>query len=147
MKDNGKEDATAWLPEFGMSSDLLALVVMAADHGIRSTTGHEPMHPFVMIKDGEDIQMLRIIDDPATAIPQARQHVASVHPSQWAIAFDGYVTMEGRRTDAIVVEAGEAASEYVVRFAQRYSPATGSALVEERGNLAFLGRFDNHEHP
>jgi hypothetical protein len=59
------------------------------------------------------------------------------------VAWDGYLTVEGERTDAVFVEAYEAGAESSTLLAQSYK-AVGRIRkkIELVGNAAFVGRGD-----
>jgi hypothetical protein len=57
----------------------------------------------------------------------------------YAFAFDGFITVEGTRTDAILVEASERNRPAAMRMAQRYSPKNLLRRFQTIGNPAFVG--------
>ena len=65
----------------------------------------------------------------------------------YAIAWDGYLTTENTRADAILVEAADKADEHGVLYGQRYKTVTKGLRrqkVSERvGEPALLGRCDS----
>ncbi|WP_091336873.1 hypothetical protein [Micromonospora rhizosphaerae] len=52
------------------------------------------------------------------------------------LAWDGYLTLDGQRRDAVFVRAHEGGQPSAALFAQRYAPA---APFDELGNSVFLG--------
>jgi hypothetical protein len=60
----------------------------------------------------------------------------------YAIAWDGYITLEGRKWDAILVEAGEAQEPRGVLFAQRYQAGAKKLFRRSKnervGNAALI---------
>ncbi len=71
---------------------------------------------------------------------EARRHVrAAADAQRVAIAYDGYLSVEGDRADAILVEAQERGMTTCVVFAQRYRPAKRFRAFESVGNAAFVG--------
>ncbi len=64
--------------------------------------------------------------------------------ARYALVFDGRVTLDGEKHDAIIVEAGERMSDHGVVIALRYRPASEAGEFEEVGNPRYLGRIANH---
>ena len=58
---------------------------------------------------------------------------ASAAAQRYAIAFDGYLTVDGKRLDAAFVEAGERGQPEAVVFAQHYRVKKRSGKVERVG--------------
>ena len=108
--------------------DLLDLVFVALDHGISSLSvaGKEPFTPFLLTHDESGRRLMRFVADTA-----ARSHAASLPQSAQmaALAFDGFVTIEGVRSDAVVVQAQRRGSRHSSTYFQRYK-REGSRIVE-----------------
>ena len=77
-------------------------------------------------------------------LEQAREAVASLPPSvtAYAFAYDGFITVQGTKFDAILVEASERGRPAGVRMAQRYTPKAGSRDFQAIGNPALLGECE-----
>ena len=58
------------------------------------------------------------------------------------VAFDGYLTVEGERSDAILVEGQERGQDESVGFAQRYRPGGRFKKFATIGNAAYSGSGD-----
>jgi hypothetical protein len=74
-----------------------------------------------------------IADSIDESVVKARQHVKEALSSgsrSATIAYDGFVTTSGRRTEAVILEIRSAASDKVITVAQRYRPFT------EKGGFA-----------
>ena len=135
--------------EFQPSERFSDLFFLALDHGFNSISDNEgPLIPFtLMIQADEKPALTRhMADDLAASLTMAQLQVASLRgkASMYAIAWDGYVTLEGVKTDAILVEAGEAGDPQAVLFCQRYGPLKRGlfrrASRERLGNPALMGR-------
>ena len=74
------------------------------------------------------------------SLAQARLAVSRLPPSvtAYAIAHDGFITIEGTKYDAIFVEASERGRTGAVIMAQRYIPKTPQRSSERVGNPALL---------
>ncbi|HVL08083.1 MAG TPA: hypothetical protein VM512_02850, partial [Burkholderiaceae bacterium] len=55
--------------------------------------------------------------------------------ARYAIAWDGYVTVEGRKWDAILVEAGDASAPDGMLLAQRYEAKEAGFFSKKRRNV------------
>jgi hypothetical protein len=75
----------------------------------------------------------------------ARDHVVNhgEDTAAYCIVWSGYVTLEGRRSDALLVEAAERDSEKAVLMALCYRPASDEAPFEEIGAVRLLEFRDN----
>jgi len=132
--------------QLGVSEELLALVMAAVDHAIPTVREAGSFHPFLMANGGRSPLLRRFItEDLPAAVEAARKSVLSLAEDQkrYAIAFDGRLTQENRKYDAVIIEAGERTTDYGVTFGQMYSPASKARAFELVGNLTFLGRADN----
>jgi hypothetical protein len=114
--------------------DLLDLVFVALDHGIGSLSAasEEPFTPFLLTHSESGRQLKRFVADTYEgSVAAARSHAAGLPNSvQMAVlAFDGFVTIEGVRSDAVVVQAQRRGSPHSSTYVQRYK-REGSKIVE-----------------
>ena len=114
--------------------DLLDLVFVALDHGIGSLSvaTEEPFTPFLLTHSESGRQLVRFVADTYEgSVAAARSHAASLPlTAQMAVlAFDGFVTIEGVRSDAVVVQAQRRGSPQSSTYFQRYK-REGSGIVE-----------------
>jgi hypothetical protein len=74
-----------------------------------------------------------------------RRAVANAPPEvcKVAMAYDGYVTLEGTKYDAVFVEAGERGGASGVVFVQRYRPKGFLRAFSTIGNPAYIGDTDH----
>ncbi len=101
------------------------LMFAALDHGtdsIKEAAG--PLIPFVMIITGGGERKLRrfVTDQLEEGVEAARNFVEEEKSDIeiYAIAWDGYLTLEGQKWDAILVEVGERIKEHGILLVQRY---------------------------
>ena len=75
---------------------------------------------------------------------KAREDIAAFPPSvtAYAIAYDGFLTVQGTKFDAILVEASERGRPVGVRMAQRYTPKKLLRSFQTVGNPALLGECE-----
>jgi hypothetical protein len=121
------------------ADDLIDFALFALDHAADSVLpSGGPLVPFALIEKGGSRELVRFPGDLTEGIEKARQTVrASEEPHLAAVAWDGYLTVEGTRTDAVYVEASKAGDGESLIFAQRYS---GSDRI---GNAAMVGRGES----
>lgn len=101
------------------------LIFAALDHGVDSIAdGAGPLIPFVMIVTVEGEKRLQrfVTDQLEEGVEAARNYVEEEKSDTaiYAIAWDGYLTLDEQKCDAILVEAGERDRERGVLLAQRY---------------------------
>ena len=126
-----------------MSQRLADIAFLALDHGIYSIEdGEGPLIPFVISEKAEGKRKFDryMADRLEESVAQARLAVSRL-PSEvtaYAIAHDGYITIEGAKYDAILVEASERGTTGAVIMAQRYIPKTAQQSFQCVGNPALL---------
>lgn len=126
-------------PEFAEFSFL------AIDHGFGSIEdGEGPLVPFVMsVSTQGEKQLTRFVTEELSE-GSSEEHVASHRHElrMYATAWDGYITLDGRKWDALFVEAGESRDPRGVLFCQRYQSGPKklfrSAKNERVGNPALV---------
>lgn len=130
-----------------MSTDaaLLDLAFLALDHGIGSISdaGGETLIPFVLTQDRSGRHLRRFVADTLEeSVAAARSHLAGLPTSveTVALAFDGFVTIQGTRSEAIIVQAQRRGFSQSANYAQRYQ-RDGSRIAVV-GNAAHLGEAD-----
>lgn len=128
------------MSEIPASDELMELVFAALDHGIDSVSEGGPLMPFVLadVDEGRTLTRFaaeRLEEGVAQARSQARE---SPEAKRIAVAYDGYLTVEGERSDAVFVEAQERGAASSVVFAQRYRPGGRFRKLSTIGNAAFI---------
>jgi hypothetical protein len=131
------------MEELSAREQLMDLVFLGLDHGIESIKdGGGPLIPFVLIESavGErDIKRF-VADELEQAETEARAHLSGLTDAERvALVYDGYVTVENDRTDAVLVEAQERGQTNSLIFAQPYRPGGRLRKLAPIGNAAFLG--------
>ena len=118
----------------------MEVVFAALDHGIDSVRDGGPLIPFVLAERAEGRDLARFAAETLEqGHAQARRHAGSSDAQRVAVSYDGYLTVEGERSDAVFVEAQERGSESSVIFAQRYRPGGRLRKFSIIGNAAFAG--------
>jgi hypothetical protein len=128
--------------EIPFDETLGELAMSALDHGVDSVSGGGPLVPFALERRGDELSITRFAPERLEeGVDAARAHARASDADAVAIAFDSYLTVDGERRDAIVVEAQAGDAAY--RFAQAYRPAGRFRKLERQGNPAFLGPADS----
>lgn len=136
------------MSDFSPSQEFADFFFLAIDHGFESIQdGGGPLVPFTMVSEQSGKKQLtrfaseRIEDGVEKAKASV---VASGATAMYAIVWDGFITLEGRRWDAILVEAGEASQEFGALFSQRYiqnkKGLFRKARCERIGNPTLVGK-------
>lgn len=130
------------------SEQLMDLAFTALDHAADSViAGGGPLVPFCLLEVEGDRSLHRFVGELEQAQLQARSAVRSTpNITRGAVAWDGYLTIEGEWSDAVFVEASEVGDESSVVLAQRYRvvgrirkkvESFGNAVLVERGAPLF----------
>jgi hypothetical protein len=131
------------MSEIPASEELIDLVFAALDHGVESVKDGGPLIPFVVTDSAEGRDLTRFAAETLEeGQEQARRHASSSGADRVAVAYDGYLTVEGARSDAVFVEAQERGTASSVLFAQRYRPGGRLRGFATVGNAAFAGEGD-----
>lgn len=115
------------------------LASFALAHAVRSVVPEGgPLIPFCLLETAEGRSLHRFAGELGAAVEHARAHVGTSGATRAAVAWDGYLTADGRREDALFVEASEAGQPSIV-VAHRYvetadgAQAVGVPLALGRG--------------
>lgn len=128
------------MSEIPASEELIEIVFAALDHGIDSVRDGGPLIPFVLAERAAARDLTRFAAETLEeAHAQARRHAGASDADRVAVAYDGYLTVAGERSDAVFVEAQERGSDSSVVFAQRYRPGGRLRGFDTIGNAAFAG--------
>jgi len=136
MADINKQD-----PKF---MDFIFSGLDHAIYSIRDTGG--PLIPFIMIQTGEKKELKRFVTEKYEDRPlMAEQHIktSSPKPDFALIAFDGYITWENKKYDAVIVRAFDRKQDEGFTFSQRYHRKQTGEGIEPTGNSAFIGKEPN----
>ncbi len=126
---------------------LMDVIFLALDHGIDSVRASGgPLIPFT-ITEGSKRELNRFATEQLEeAVAKARAFVeeASSEVIFYAVSHDGFITVEGRKFDSILVEGGERGAPKALIFAQRYEPKKGFfGKFKTIGNAVFISETEN----
>ena len=85
------------------------------------SVGNGTLVPFLVVRGAAIILPGRTLEE-ITKMARAAINTLPETSSTYAFAYDGYLTLDGERTDAMFVEAGERGGDGPFVFAQRYRP-------------------------
>lgn len=117
------------------------------DHGKNSIKdGSGPLIPFVMTSLNGEKKLSRFIADSyEDSLMNASEYIMHLNPvpDYALLAFDGFITMEGKKYDAVMVKAYNKTLDESFVFAQRFIPKNDNQEFESIGNAAFIGKEQN----
>lgn len=126
-----------------ISERLADVIFFALDQGIdsvRSSGG--PLIPFVVFDRSGQRDLKRFVAETLEGSQAEAREAIKMCPSDvasCAVAYDGYITVEGKKWDAVLVEAFERGRASGVCMAQRYVPKKLLRKFHTEGNAALLG--------
>ena len=129
-----------------MSQPLADLVFFALDHGINSIRDGGPLIPFLVYEEADKRALHRFAAQTLEeSLARAKAATASLSGgvTASAIAYDGFVTIENRKFEAVIVEGAEQRKPRGVHLAQRYVPKRFLRRLRTVGNPTFLGECDS----
>ena len=123
-----------------IGEELQRLALEAVEAALAAFTGDEP-YPFVFFVDGEGQAHTIVIapkqgSDGSDLVDVARHTIAEgigQVAQLYALAYDGYLTTDGERSDAAFVEAGQRGQPEAFLIAQRYRVKKKSREAERVG--------------
>src|SRR5688500_10666221 len=129
-----------------MSERFADLVFFTLDHAVdcvRASSG--PLIPFVVVDQDGKRELHRFATERLEEGQQRAREAVTALPQNataYALAYDGYITVQGTNFDAILVEASERGRPAGVRMAQRYTPKKFLRSFRTVGNPALLGECE-----
>ncbi|MBS4753216.1 hypothetical protein KG112_10420 [Nocardioides sp. zg-ZUI104] len=126
---------TAWT-ELDEATQELSWQVL--DHAVDSLAGGGPLTPFAVVVQRGEKTLHRFADETLEEGVAAARAFLGGHPGAEAaaLAYDGYLTREGVRTDAVYVEVHRRGRPTAGCLAQRYAPGAPPELI---GNATDCG--------
>ena len=131
--------------QFDPSQPLGDLIFLALDHGVDSIRQGGPLVPFAISDTHGKRSLNRFVTEPyEKAVSETRASIAKLPPQAhlYAIAYEGFISVDGKKYDAIIVHGAERGKGKAYLLGQRYVPAKGGKLLEAVGNPAFVGLED-----
>ena len=129
------------------SEELMDLVFKGLDHGIYSIKdGDGPLIPFVMTQKNRELEMKRFVSETLEgSVAAAKKFIANYTnaPDFAIMAYDGMLTIDGTKYDAIMVDGFDKTDPKGYCFAQRYKPKKFLSRFKEIGNAALVEEFES----
>jgi hypothetical protein len=122
------------------------LVFPTLDHAIESVRDGGPLIPFLITEANGQRKLERFVAGTLEESLSRAEAAAAALPgsaSAYGIAHDGFITVEGERFDAVLVEAAERSSSEALLFAQRYRPKKFLRKLATIDNAALIGDAPN----
>jgi hypothetical protein len=128
----------------GGAVDIKLLTDRAFEHALKSIEGAEgPLTAFTFVLDSNPDRRNRTLaltryatEHLEQGLQQARQSIGpNPNASMYAIVWDGFATVDGRKWDAILVEVGENAPQGAL-YAQCYEAKERGFFSKKRRNVA-----------
>jgi hypothetical protein len=127
------------LPQMSLvdrSKEFGDICFLALDHAFESVaSGGGPLTPFTVVAEpGSERRLTRFVSERLElGVENAKSSIGPGQPAtMYAIAWDGYVTVEGRRWDAVFVEAGETSQQAAILLCQRYTQTKAGLFRKAR---------------
>lgn len=126
---------------------LVELMFKGLDHGIGSIEDSEGLLiAFSLFQQNSEIKIVRFVTDKLQDGPiQAQKYLQKMdkNPDFAIIAYEGIVTIENEKFDAVIVEGFDKndADGYVL--AQRFKRKTAKTEFEAIGNAGYFGNCEN----
>ena len=131
------------------AQQLVEVALRRAAQELRATGG--PLLPTSMHRDAEGDRLVRYrADDLDAAIRRARHELAAVPLDTWVLVWDGWLTADGVRTEALYGHLEVVGEQHAHLYAQRYQRLADRLDVPEPPiYLGRDGRFDGPDraHP
>ena len=124
--------------------DIKLLTERSIEHALRSIEGAEgPLIPFTFVLDANPPRNRALVltryavEHLEQGLQQAQQSIApNPDLSMYAIVWDGFATVEGRKWDAILVEVGETGQPQGAIYAQCYEAKEQGFFSKKLRNVA-----------
>ena len=123
------------------------LMFKALDHAVFSIKDNgEALIPFSLTEDSSGQRTLtrHVAERIEVGVEEGKKHIESSKDQieRYALAYDGYLTVDGLRWEALFVEAGDKLGAFGVLLCQRYQRKKGwfKNGIEPVGNPALVGK-------
>jgi hypothetical protein len=122
----------------------IKLAGLTLAHAAWSVSNGETLCTLALVEKGDEHELYRFeADSIPESVEAARQKLKELAADRWALAYDGYITLNDERRDALIIQLPEA-PQLPARIIQKYKPVkfmrgfkiVGSPLlVESDGSL------------
>jgi hypothetical protein len=127
------------------SENLINKLISVLDYAVGlKQDGIDPMIPFAFVYVGETGSIKSFVGDtPEYADKLFEKTILEEKPDYVIYAYDGYLTVGGKKNDAILLKAFDKSDSVIYLVGQRFVPKQKDTEFETIGNPAFLGTEEN----
>lgn len=117
----------------------------AIDYAVSALSAADPLVPFAMTWRDNETYVERFMQgayDDSIEMAMRFVNDADEGISSYAVVWNGYVDIDGKKHDAVVAEVGDRASSNAIQLAQPYQ-VNADGPVSPKGELLALGHAEN----
>lgn len=126
--------------------ELIDLMFYGLDQGIEALKDNgAPLVPFLITQTTGKRTVQRFMSERLEeGLAQARQFLSELveKPDFSILVYDGYVTVEDKKIDAVMVEGDGEYEREIYTIAQRYELTTAISELKAIGNPAYVGAIE-----
>ncbi len=128
---------------------LIDLIFFALDNGIDSVKTGDLLIPFIVAETDSKKTLNKFVPKDFSkmeeCLQKAQEYITKLNPLPdfIVITFDGKVTIQGEKTEAIVVKGFDKTQDEGFVFAQRYKPKAFLKKFSVIGNAGYMGNESN----
>lgn len=128
------------------SKELTSKLLNALDHAVQmKKDGIDPMLPFAFVYSDNNNTLKSFVGDTLEYAEKMFERTIMEEKPDYAIyGYDGYLTIEGNKNDAILLKAYQKTDDVIYLVGQRFIPKSDQNDCEIIGNPAFLGTEPNN---
>lgn len=128
------------------SEELTSKLLSALDHAVQlKKDGIDPMMPFVFVYSDNNGRLKSFVGDtPEYADKMFERTIMEENPDFAIYGYDGYLTFDGNKNDAILLKAYQKTDDVIYLVGQRFIPKSDHIDCKMIGNPAFLGTEPNN---
>lgn len=128
------------------SQELTSKLLSALDHAMQlKRDGIDPMIPFAFVYSDNNGTLKSFVGDtPEYADKMFERTIMEENPDFAIYGYDGYLTFEGNKNDAILLKAYQKTDDVIYLVGQRFIPKSDYIDCKMIGNPAFLGTEPNN---
>src|SRR5688572_22800854 len=92
-----------------IDADLWKMISVAVETSVQSIQKQGKLLPFTLMRENEKWDMAMYMGEQAPKLVQKAQAAIRAKIGKidmYVLAFDGYVTIDGKKSDSVVIEAG-----------------------------------------
>lgn len=140
-KDSTMADGT---PEIEVSEAMWERIQMGLELGFAAVGDADAFAPYAVFRlEDEIVSLVYAADGIDEALTLARSDIRKRGALDYALGYDGRITFEGEKYDAIVIEAAERGMRFARQFAHRYDRTDEPGKPRRIGRAIYLGEVES----